>query len=131
MFDFHLIDPPDPPLFPWPPVHDGEGNPITPLPLVVSVREPTPTSVRTAAVAATPTRSGLVVRWRTTSDSGIVGFNVYGDAKRLNRHLVAASGTAAGHAYRWLVPTKARGRTYRVQALLASGRKVWLGSTKS
>jgi hypothetical protein len=90
-----------------------------------------PTSVRAASVAATPTRKGVVVRWRTTTEGGLAGFNVYRSTVRLNRSLIAASGSAAGHAYSRLDRTALRGRTYRIQGVLLDGRKVWLGSARS
>jgi hypothetical protein len=90
-----------------------------------------PTSVRSTFVSAAVTRKGVLVRWRTGTDAGVAGFNVYRQSARLNRRLIAAAGSARGHAYSWLDRTTLRGRTYRIQAILANGSKVWVGSTRS
>jgi hypothetical protein len=90
----------------------------------------TATAVRQATVSATHTRAGVLVRWRTWTEVSVAGFDVYRGRVRLNRRPVAAAGTVAGHAYRWL-DRGARGRaTYRVEAVLANGSRVGIGATR-
>jgi hypothetical protein len=105
---------------------DGQSKAGTGI-LVITI----PTAVKLTRVSATPTRSGVVVRWRTASETGVLGFNVYRGNVRLNHRLVVARGSTRGHAYSWRdrSSTSIRG-VYRIQAVLATGAKVWLGSTR-
>ena len=90
-----------------------------------------PTSVRAARVSTAGARQGVVIRWRTGTEAGVAGFNVYRGTARLNRRVIPAAGSPNGHAYSWLDRTKLRGRTYRIQGVLTSGAKVWLGAARS
>jgi subtilisin-like proprotein convertase family protein len=93
-----------------------------------------PTAVQSRSFDAEPSRAGTVLRWRTASESELLGFNLYrtqrGRLVKLNRTLIASvfSGTT-GHSYSWLDRSAASGAArYRLQAVSLSGRKSWVGS---
>jgi hypothetical protein len=90
------------------------------------------TAVKLAAISAVRTRAGVSIRWRTASETNLVGFNVYRGELRLSRRLVLARGSTGGHAYSWRdrAPATVR-RTYRIQAVLVNGSRVWLGAVRS
>lgn|GEM_PF-2245539 len=79
-----------------------------------------PTAVTIDSFSARRAGSGVLLRWRTASEAGVLGFHVYGERAgrrvRLNRALVAASG---------LVGRPAGGYAYAFRARLGSGR-FWL-----
>jgi hypothetical protein len=95
----------------------------------------TPTLVTVRSLAGTRRANGALVRWRTASDVGILGFNVYRELKtglrlKLNRSLLAASSTPAGRAYRWLdraAPRHGKLR-YWIQEKLLNGAPQWYGA---
>jgi hypothetical protein len=94
-----------------------------------------PTAITLQTASATRTRAGVIVRWRTASESQTLGFNVYrvrqGKLVKLNRALIPSvfGGTATGHAYSWLDRTALRGSTtfaYRLQAMSLDGTRRWV-----
>lgn len=95
----------------------------------------TPTAARISALAASPTRHGIVVRWRSANEADVAGYNVFRAAgrelARVNRALVAAkaSGTVRGASYRIADPAaKARkAYTYRLQVVRLDGSRYWAG----
>ena len=93
-----------------------------------------PTAVRITRASATRTARGVLVRWRTATETQTLGFNVYRDQRgklvKLNRTLIRSLGGAArGHAYSWLDRNGPGGRvTYRLQAIGRDGTRTWLGS---
>jgi CSLREA domain-containing protein len=97
-----------------------------------------PTGVRINYVAAARTPSGVLVRWRTATETQTLGFNVYrgrsGALKRLNRALIPSTtgATTRGHAYSFLDRSAPRGKaSYRLQAVNRDGSKSWIGSTET
>ena len=88
--------------------------------------------VRTTAVTVrsfVARRSGRAVelRWRTASDVGNLGFNVYRDAARLNERLIPAGRTS----YRYLDrPPRGGSFVYRLQGVKLDGSRAWLGSVR-
>jgi hypothetical protein len=95
-----------------------------------------PTAVTLETANATRTRGGVLVRWRTVSESQTLGFNVYrarhGKLVKLNRSLIPSvfGGTATGHAYSWLDRRVPRGTTtlrYRCEAAGLDGTRRWVG----
>jgi hypothetical protein len=95
------------------------------------------TSVTLLTMTAERTRAGVVVRWRTASESQTLGFNVYrrsgGRLVKLNRVLIpsVASGTTNAHAYHLLDRSDRQSRVrheYRLQAVGRDGARSWLGS---
>jgi len=89
------------------------------LPLVV-------TAARVRGLSATATGQGVRMRWRTASEIGVTGFNVYRSIGarrvRLNRVIIAAHGGAAAHT--------SRAARYWVQAVNADGSRTWFGPAR-
>jgi hypothetical protein len=92
------------------------------------------TAVVVRALSASTVRGGIAIRWRTASDIGLLGFNVWrmgsgGELRRSNRALVAAKGRETGSEYRFVDHTARSGLpyTYRVQATRVSGGSSWSG----
>ena len=92
-----------------------------------------PTAVAIRALAASRTPAGVVVRWRTAAETSVLGYHVYRevDARlvRATPRLVAARGSAAGAAYRFVdraAPQRQSVR-YRLQAVYLDGTRAWLG----
>ena len=64
--------------------------------------EPTsPTRVLVRSFAATRSRSGVALRWRSASEVGVAGYELYRGQVRLNRRLAAARGGASTASYRF------------------------------
>jgi len=83
------------------------------------------TAVGVASLAATRDGRAVVLRWRTGAEVGVVGFDVYRGAARLNRTLIAAVGGSGGHAYS-LRDAHPRSRArYRLQEVRADGSRAW------
>lgn len=100
---------------------------------------PTPTvltGVAVAAFAARTTAGGVAVSWRTASETGILGFEVWrGSGKRavrLNRRLLSPkhAGRVGGATYTLLDRTAARGRyyLYRLRFVGLDGTRAWAGA---
>jgi hypothetical protein len=64
-----------------------------------------PVAATLRAFTAARTRFGTVLHWRTASEVGVVGFNVYrssrGRATKLNRRLIRAAGAGGSRNYGW------------------------------
>jgi hypothetical protein len=92
-----------------------------------------PTAATVTRFASTRTKQGVVVTWRTATETRIVGFNLYRNGSKLNRKLIAAkkSGTTGGAAYRFVDRTAPRSTTYRLQFVDLKGNRTWhtIGST--
>jgi hypothetical protein len=90
------------------------------------------TAVRSTSVLATRTKAGVLVRWRTGTEAGVAGFNVYRGNVRLNGRLIAAAGSVSGHSYSWLDRRPAaKARLYRIQAVRTDGKHVWIGTARA
>ena len=95
----------------------------------------TPTSAKLARFKAVPGTRGTVLRWRTASETGTAGFNVYrkamGREARLNRSLLRAkaSGRPRGADYRFLDlrGSLARSVTYRLESVGLDGTRGTIG----
>ena len=95
----------------------------------------TPTAVSLRVFSASRTSSGTLLRWRTTSKTQTLGFNLYRQQGqklvKVNRALIASvfGGTTSGHAYSLLDRSARRdvSYTYRLQAVSLSGTRFWLG----
>jgi hypothetical protein len=102
------------------------------------VYDQAPTAVRVTSFRGLRTPEGVLLRWRTTHESSVLGFNVYrqhaGRFVRLNRALIpSVFGATTGHTYSWLDRADGAGRIaavmYRIQAVSLSGQRTWVGST--
>lgn len=91
------------------------------------------TSVKLRSFRAARDRGTVVLRWRTASEVGNAGFNVYraigGRRVKLNARLIrsAASGTARGHAYAWRDRSPVGGARYWLQEVNLDGRRALHG----
>jgi hypothetical protein len=92
-----------------------------------------PTPAQVSSFDAISSKAGATLHWRTGSETGILGFNVwrYRGAKgvKVNRTLIRAkrSGEPAGASYRFVdraAPVK-RGLTYRLQLVDLKGKRTW------
>jgi hypothetical protein len=94
----------------------------------------TPTLVTVRSMVTKRREGGVAVRWRTGSDAGILGFDVYRELKsglraKVNRTLLKASSAPAARAYRFLDRTAPRrGRLrYWIEERLLTGSAHWYG----
>jgi hypothetical protein len=87
-----------------------------------------PTAVSLRSFSARGGRDGVVLRWRTGSEAGIAGFDVYRGKTRLSGRPIPARGAAAGHGYVWLDRGGRVGARYRLRSVSLSGRHAWVGS---
>lgn len=95
-----------------------------------------PTAVTVTTFRALRTRHGVVLRWKTRSETRIVGFNVYrlqgGKQLRRNRALLRAryAGQSRGTAYsfRDRLPARAGVTRYRLQLVYRGGSRSWYGA---
>lgn len=91
------------------------------------------TAVAFMSFTAARSSRGVLLRWKTASETGFLGFYVYRSLKgrmtKVNRTLIPAIGTFAGAAYRFLDKSARRDRTYtyRLQAVNVDGSKDWYG----
>jgi hypothetical protein len=95
------------------------------------------TAVRLVSFTARRGPTGVALRWRTASGTQVAGFNVYrardGRSIRLNRSLIGSGSASAatGGSYSWLDSRPpALTTSYRLQAVLTSGARSWLGSAR-
>jgi beta-glucosidase len=88
-----------------------------------------PTAVTLRSFTAVRHGSPVVLRWRTASEAGVVGFRLYRDGARLVR-VVAAHGPVAGAAYTVVDRLRAAAATYRLEAVHAGGATSRLGTAR-
>lgn len=88
------------------------------------------TAVRLVAFAASRSARGTLLRWRTASEAGVLGFNLYRGRLRINRALITGRGGAGAGSYRFLDRSARLGvtYTYRLQAVARGGSRAWIGS---
>ena len=94
-------------------------------------RPQNPTAVVLRSFSAVRARNGVLLRWRTGAEAGLLGFDLYRGGLRLNRSLIPAAHSAAGAAYRY-VDRRAPSASarYRLEAVRPDGSRVWLGATR-
>ena len=90
-----------------------------------------PTAVTLRSFVARRSSRDVLLRWRTASEAGLLGFNVYRGRTRLARALIPARGGAGGSSYSYLDRAAPHGRLlrYRLQAVSANGTPVWSATT--
>jgi hypothetical protein len=101
--------------------------------ILTGQRVASPTVASVNSFDATSGRAGATLRWRTASETEILGFNVwrYRGAKgvKLNRTLIRAKrgGEPAGASYRYVDQVRGakRGLTYRLQLVDLKGKRTW------
>ena len=92
-----------------------------------------PTAVTLSSFGARSTRSGAEVTWRTASEVGIAGFNVWRSVtrgraySRVNPVLIRARGTARPSAYAYADRLAPRGTSvfYKLETVGLDGRSTW------
>jgi hypothetical protein len=95
-----------------------------------------PTGVQLRSFDARASRGAVQLRWRTASEVGTVGFNVWrltAAAKtKVNRSLISAHGSAVGAHYSFVDRTAQRGAsyTYRLQIVNRDGTRSWQGAAR-
>jgi CHRD domain len=91
-----------------------------------------PTAVQVERVTATKSGKKVRIRWRTGSDSGMLGFNVYrgiaSHRTRATRRLIPAVGRVAGATYSWV--DRRPGSRYWLQVVHTDGSKSWYGPAR-
>ena len=89
-----------------------------------------PTAVRVKRLTVASSRAGALVRWRTGSETDVLGFHVYrqqgATRVRLNGALIPAYGTTKGHAYSYVARGLTSGRFF-LRVVDTRGRLSWLG----
>ena len=98
-----------------------------------------PTAAALRSFTAKGTRFGSVLRWKTASEAGIVGFNLYrhrlGRRTKLNRRLIRASGSVGGAPYVWRDRTipraTSRHAAYWLEVVSADGSRQRYGPAAS
>jgi len=96
--------------------------------------EPPSTAVTVSGLMASSGRGGISVRWRTSSETGLLGFNVYrragGRSARLNSVLIRVANRPTGSGYTFLdrsAPPTGTVR-YRLQVVRLDGTAIWSGT---
>jgi len=94
--------------------------------------EPTTTAVTLRSMAAARSPAGVLVRWRTGTESDILGFHVYrersGKRVRIDRRLIRADDSVLGARYSFLDRRAPHGKLmYRLQAVGTDGSRTWFG----
>jgi hypothetical protein len=113
---------------------DSTGHPKDSIShLVFCIGRPTAVTLRSFAAARTP--AGVVLKWKTGSEAGTLGFNIYrkvGKAKvKVNKALIAGSSRATGSAYSLVDRKGPHGRAvhYLLQEVEQSGARNWVAQT--
>jgi hypothetical protein len=89
-----------------------------------------PTAATLRSFTATRSHGSVVLRWRTGTELGDLGFFLYrtvdGRRVKLSKRLIysAATGTARGHAYSWRDARPGRSPSYSLVEVLPNGKRV-------
>jgi hypothetical protein len=88
-----------------------------------------PTAVTVASIALRRIGADVRISWRTATETGIAGFNVFRAGSKLNRSMIPArqSGRAEGATYRFLDRHAPRLARYRLQVISLTGTHSWYG----
>jgi plastocyanin len=93
-----------------------------------------PTAVQFLSFGVVRTRAGVLVRWRTASETATLGFDVFrqgrGERVRVNRTLLPARGGLGGHAYSFVdarAPRIAAPLRYWLRVRSEAGNPTWYG----
>jgi hypothetical protein len=95
----------------------------------VSIDPANPTAAAVTSFSASRTSAGVIVRWRTGSEAGLLGFRVYRGGRLLSRRMLPASQGVAGRAYSYRDRSAPMARlTYRIDVVGLDGASRRLGS---
>ena len=93
-----------------------------------------PSAVTLRSITASPVRGAIVLRWQSSAETGLLGFDVYrlraGARVKLNAALILARGGLGGHTYTYRVTRAVPGSRYALRAIEADGSRSWLGSVR-
>jgi CSLREA domain-containing protein len=96
----------------------GEGIATGPFSRYQVMQVPSPpTAVALATFRVRRTATGMTLTWRTASETGLLGFNVWRGSQRVNAALIRArhAGEALGATYRFVDHLARRGGAYRLE----------------
>ena len=92
------------------------------------------TAVQVKRLSATRSGKSVRLQWRTASEAGTLGFNVYrgrADArKRVSHRLIPARGGVEGAAYTWRDGQRGSGSLYWLQIVRMDGSRSWYGPAR-
>ena len=95
--------------------------------------------LRLRSFRATPSKKGILLRWKTASEVDTLGFNIYRQqgAKRtkVNRSLISSANSSTGHSYSFLdrsLKKKQRSAKVRywLQEVELDGSRSWLAAVR-
>jgi hypothetical protein len=93
-----------------------------------------PTAVQMRRVTAAKSGKNVRLRWRTASEAGTIGFNVFreraGARIRASQKLIRASGRVSGGSYSWLDRRPGKSSRYWLQSVGSDGSKSWYGPVR-
>lgn len=101
------------------------------------VVEQNPTAVTVGSIQGRRTSQGALLRWHSTQETDLLGFNLYRQQKdrlvKVNRTLIPSvfGGTTSGNTYSWLDRTAPRQRAairYRLQSIGLDRSRSWVGA---
>ena len=93
-------------------------------------------AVTLASASASRTARGVLVRWRTGTETDLLGFHVYRSRghswQSITRSLIVAKGSVSGASYRYLDRTAKHGVSYRyrIKAVYHDGTATWFGPVR-
>jgi hypothetical protein len=96
-----------------------------------------PLAVTVVSLSAKKVTAGVLLHWRTGTEAGLLGFQVYrsrGNSwRRISHSLIAAKGSVSGASYRFLDRTARRAAAYRyrIKAVNRDGTTNWFGPVPS
>ena len=93
-----------------------------------------PTAVQIRRVTAARSGKNVRLRWRTASEAGTIGFNVFreraGARIRASQKLIPAGGRVSGGSYSWLDRRPGKSSRYWLQSVGSDGSKSWYGPVR-
>jgi hypothetical protein len=93
-----------------------------------------PTAVQMRRVTAARSGKNVRLRWRTASEAGTIGFNVFreraGARIRASQKLIPASGRVSGGSYSWLDRRPGKTSRYWLQSVGSDGSRSWYGPVR-
>ena len=93
-----------------------------------------PTAVQMRRVTAARSGKNVRLRWRTASEGGTIGFNVFreraGTRVRVSHRLIRAKGAVTGGSYSWLDRRPGRTSRYWLQSVGSDGSRSWYGPVR-
>jgi hypothetical protein len=114
---------------------DSSGGPKDSIShLVFCEGEAPPSAVSMLSFAAKAAPSGVHLSWKTASEAGTLGFNVYRQTAagkvKLNSKLIVAAGSSKGGVYSFVARASKGSARYLLQEVQTSGATRWLARTR-